>query len=569
VLSYAQPLNFEWSRQMGGESYDYAASVAVDNLGNVYTAGTFHGTADFDPGPAVFSLTPFGKEDVFISKLDSLGNFVWAKQLGGISYEFLGGLALDNEGNVYTTGGFTNTADFDPGAGTYNLSTASSGEKDIFISKIDVDGNFMWAKRIGDDNNDNGYAIALDQAGNVYTTGVFIQTADFDPGAGEFILTSPDGENGDAFVLKLTSTGDFVWAKQLGGGSYDYSVSIKVDKTNNVYSAGYFMGTVDFDPGPAQINKASKGMTDAYILKLDPSGNLVWALTLGGSDADAAQSLALDGMDNVVITGIFNETVDFDPGAAVFNLSGESDVFVLKLDAYGNFIWVTAFGGPNTWVNSIAIDVPGDIYLSGYIRSTTDFTVIQQSVTLTSEGESDVLIAKLDSNGNFVWVKNIGSALHDEGSGISVRSSGVFYVTGFFKSTVDFDPSDETFNLSAITPDKADIFLLKMNQHETVEIPDDEIIETPDDEVVGIPENAEYAVAAMYPNPTDGHLNVVAPPTTEIIKVTIINNVGELVFSGDFHGGSRAFDLSTLPAGVYFVKQQIGKMVSFEKVVKR
>jgi hypothetical protein len=164
-----------------------AQKVVTDSSGNVYTTGFFSGTVDFDPGAGTANLTSAGSDDSFISKLDSGGNYVWAKQLGGISAELAIGISVDSSGNVYTTGTFQGTADFDPGAGTANLTSA--GGDDSFISKLDSSGNYVWAKQLGSTGADVAYGVSVDSSGNVYTTGFFSGTVDFDPGAGTANLT--------------------------------------------------------------------------------------------------------------------------------------------------------------------------------------------------------------------------------------------------------------------------------------------------------------------------------------------------------------------------------------------
>ena len=183
---------------MGGTSLDEGWGIAVDGSGNVHTTGNFQDTADFDPGPGTSNLTSNGSSDVFVSKLDSNGNFVWAKNMGGGADHGLG-IEVDGSGNIHTTGIFNGTADFDPGPGSFNLT--SNGGRDVFVSKLDSDGNFVWAKSIGGAFADQVSGIALDGSGNVHTTGFFGSTADLDPGLGTFNLTS----NGsfDIFISKL------------------------------------------------------------------------------------------------------------------------------------------------------------------------------------------------------------------------------------------------------------------------------------------------------------------------------------------------------------------------------
>jgi len=198
----------------GGTDHSEARSVAVDSSGNVYTTGSFEGTVDFDPGAGTANLTSNGSYDVFVSKLDSSGNYVWTKQFGGTEYSRGYSVAVDSSGNVYTTGDFQGTFDFDPGAGTANL-TANDGT-DVFVSKLDSSGNHLWAKSCGGGvgggvDNDIGYSVAVDSSGNVYTTGVFQHTVDFDPGAGTTEFTSAGAR--DLFVSKLDSSGNYLWAK--------------------------------------------------------------------------------------------------------------------------------------------------------------------------------------------------------------------------------------------------------------------------------------------------------------------------------------------------------------------
>ncbi|MFC1737368.1 SBBP repeat-containing protein [Candidatus Hydrogenedentota bacterium] len=223
---------FIWARQLGGTSHDLGYSIAVDGSGNVYTTGCFSRTVDFDPGPGMHNLTSAGGGDIFVSKLDSSGAFVWAGQLGGTGSDLGLSIAVDGPGNVYATGWFEEIADFDPGAGTHNLNSA--GDFDIFVSKLDSTGAFVWAGQFGGTSEDSGWSIAVDGPGNVYTTGDFLDTVDFDPGASTYNLTSAGGA--DIFVSKLDSSGAFVWAGQLGGTGDDYGYSIAVDGPERIHN---------------------------------------------------------------------------------------------------------------------------------------------------------------------------------------------------------------------------------------------------------------------------------------------------------------------------------------------
>ena len=392
--------NFLWAKRLGGADFDHARSIAVDTSDNLYTVGDFSGTVDFDPGPGTFNLTSAIQEDVFVLKLDSTGTFVWAKRLGGSSHDSANAVTLDAGGNVYTVGLFSSTVDFDPGAGTFNLTAPLSSAANAFISKLDGAGNFVWAKQLGGSGDTYAVNVAVGASGNVYTVGWFEvdAPADFDPGPGTFNLT-PGGGEADPFVSKLDSAGNFVWAKQLGGTSAsDFAYGVAVDASDSAYAVGRFQGTGDFDPGPGTLNLTSAGIDDAFIAKLDAAGNSLWAKRLGGTDFDFAIGVAIDAGGNVYTAGGFSTTVDFDPGAGTFNLTsaGDLDVFVSKLDGSGNFVWARRLGGTAAEsAEAAAVGVGGNLYTVGYFGGTADFDPGVGTFNLTSAGLEDVFVSKL------------------------------------------------------------------------------------------------------------------------------------------------------------------------------
>lgn len=390
-------------------------------------------------------------------------NFNWSKAIGWEGSDRGHSISIDSSGNVYTTGFFNGTVDFDPGPGVANL-TGSGTTNDIFISKLNSNGDFVWAKAITGYYSCIGYDIVTDSSGNVYVTGFFWDTVDFDPGIGTANLTS----NGwsDIFLIKLTSSGNLLWAKSMGGTLYDNGYSLSVDSSGNVYITGYFQGTADFDPGPATINLTSNaGSLDIFICKLNSNGDFVWAKAIGGPEEDRGYSLATDSSGNVYTTGFFQDTVDFDPGAGVFNLINTSgyDIFVSKLDSNGNFVWAKGMGSTSGGEGlALSLDTSGNPYITGYFTGTVDFDPGAGTFNLTSEAPSqDIFISKLSSNGNFVWAKSLHGPLNENGYGISVDNSGNVYTTGFFQGTVDFDPGTGTFSLTSAGIN--DIFISKLS----------------------------------------------------------------------------------------------------------
>ena len=304
-----------------------------------------------------------------------------------------------------------------------------------------------------------GHGVTHDDSGNVYYTGYFSNTVDFDPGVGVYNLTAVGFA--DAFILKLDSSGHFVWAKSVActstgvAGNTCQAFSIAIDKTGNVVVGGFFYGTVDLDPGPGTYLLSSTVYTTSsgFLLKLDPAGNFIWAKQIYGQDA-AVYSVHVDDHNNILSTGHFNDTTDFDPGTGVYNLiatGGGEEIFVLKLDASGNFIWAKRMGGNyDDFGYGIATDHAGNVFTTGSFKDVADFDPGSGTYNLvTSYFYSQTFVSKLDSSGNFVWARQMGSHSDDDaGNGIAVDNAGNVYTTGFFYGTADFDPGSGIYNLA-------------------------------------------------------------------------------------------------------------------------
>ena len=466
VITTLNAQNFEWAKSFGGTSNDRGSSISTDASGNVYTTGKFVGTVDFDPGAGTAFLTSEGQYDIFVQKMDASGNFHWAKSFGGIDWDSGNSISVDASGNIYTTGSFIGTVDFDPGAGTAFLS--SEGQFDIFVQKMDSAGNYLWAKSFGGTELDFGSSIRNDSSGNVYTTGSFRVAVDFDPGTGIISLTSAGLS--DIFVQKMDASGNFLWAKSFGGTDFDYCPSITSDASGNVYTIGYFWGTVDFDPGAGTFSITSEGSSDIFVQKMDASGNFLWARSFHGTGWDVGFSISTNASGNIYSVGFFQETVDFDPGAGSNTLTsaGEHDIFVQKMDASGNFLWAKSFGGTNNDVGkSTTTDASGNVYTIGYFEETVDFDPGAGSTALTSEGGPDIFVQKMDASGNFLWAKSFGGIYDDDGYSISTDASGNVYTTGEFEGSIDFDPGAGTTTLTSAG--SSDIFVHKMSQCQPTE----------------------------------------------------------------------------------------------------
>lgn len=464
VTALAQPY-LHWAKEIGDVGTEEVRGVVTDASGNVYTTGYFYGTLDFDPGPGTTTLTAVGQSDIFLQKLDAAGNLLWVKSMGGADYDFGNAITIDATGNLYVTGAFQTTADFDPGAVTTNL--VSAGDYDVFVAKLDANGTLLWARGMGGANYSTASAITVDASGNVYTTGSFWSSGDFDPGAGTVTLTSAGIT--DVFLSKLDASGNYVWAKAMGGTGQDESYSLALDASGNVYTTGYFNGTVDFDPGAGTATRTAAGSADIFVSKLNTSGTYVWAKSFGGASDDMGQSITVDGSGNVYTVGKFQGTVDFDPGAGTVNRTsaGNTDLFTLKLDASGNYLWAHGMGDTGYDQGKVVtVDGSGNVYTTGIFSGTVDFDPGAGTFNLSSSGGTDMYIAKYSAAGNFLWAGAIGG-YNDSPSALVLDATGNLYVSGYFQGTGDFNPGTGVYTLTG--PGSTDIFLVKVS--ETIPLP--------------------------------------------------------------------------------------------------
>lgn len=375
--------------------------------------------------------------------------FEWAKQVEGVGG---GSIASDPAGNQVLTGSFSGTVDFDPGSGTLYLTSA--GEGDIFIQKLDGNGNLLWASSMGDIYNDSGGKVVTDASGNIYIIGSFKGTIDADPGPGVCWLIAPNKST--ALVLKLEPDGDLIWARQFGDGESGYSGpgSIAIDNNLNVITVGRFIGTIDFDPGPAVYNLSSSttdNVGDDFIHKMDASGNFTWVGQLKGKNFHYIHSVVSDGSGGIYYCGGFWGTVDFDPSVkGKYNLTaggGWMNSFIGKLTANGNFVWAKQIYSAESqnYSHSLALDPSEDLYVAGDFGGTCDFDPGSGVFNMTAAGGGDAHILKLNSSGGFLWAKQIGDGSAD----IKTDAGGNVYVSGGFANTSDFDPGNGTYLLTS------------------------------------------------------------------------------------------------------------------------
>lgn len=442
--------DFGFAVGIGGAGQDSATDVGVDAAGNAYVTGAFTGTVDFDRGPGVQSRTSRGGDDGFVAKYSPGGALLWVRTFGAGGADEGMALAVDGGGNVVVTGFFAGTVDFDPNAGTFNLT--SGGGQDAFALKLTPAGNLAWARSFRGGGSSGGTALTVDGAGRVYAVGMFDGTVDLDPGPG--VVTAGSAGGLDVYLAKLSASGAFVYGKKLGGSGTDYGNGVAVDGGGNVTLVGSFFNTIDLDPGAGVSRRTSAGNSDVFVTRLSGTGAFVRGGSVGGASADQAGDVQADAVGNVVVTGNFKGTADLDPGPGTTRLTsaGDSDAFVLKLSPSHALAWARRIGGAKRDRGTdLALDSAGNVFFTGHFAGTVDFDPLAGTSNLASaSGSSDAFVARLSAGGSLGWARRLGgSGNWDVGEGIALGPGASVYTIGNFTGSADFNPSSASFIVTA------------------------------------------------------------------------------------------------------------------------
>jgi hypothetical protein len=410
--------------------------------------------ADFDPGLAVVELTSVGGQDIFVQKLDTLGNFIWARSFGGPNddgsrpeappfwvYPTDLGLSInvDELENLVIVGTFTDSIDCDSGLGTFMLHSSDSTGYGVFVQKLDSDGDLIWAKRCA--SSGQGSASLVDDDSNIYITGWFYKPSDFDPSESEVLEITQVGLIGapDVFVQKLNPNGELLWVKAIGANGQDMAQSMIMDIDGNLIIGGSFEGTVDFDPGvDTFLLEEFSTNSEEFVLKLTGDGEFVWVK--GFAAKPLYSPLASDEQGNIYLARFYEFNMDVDPGPNEVLISG-GGMFVLKLNAEGEFGWVQVIEG-EVFPRDMA-EVDSKVYIVGSFTGLVDFNpgpdIEQYGATIGS------FLQSFDSSDNYLWsrvLETTGGS--DEARGIAVSNNNI-YCTGMRYNTagnfIDLSPT--------------------------------------------------------------------------------------------------------------------------------
>jgi hypothetical protein len=511
LTTKAQSPNWAWAQGVGNTDSDYGVSIVNDALGNLYVTGYFASSSILFGSTL---LTNSGSSDIFIAKYDALGNLLWAKSAGGSGTEYAESVATDSFGNVYVSGNFDSpTINF--GANTLT----NQGNTDMFIVKYDDQGNVLWAKRGGGTGNESARCTSTDAFGNVYVTGNFASPSII---FGTTTLSNSNSPLGDIYLVKYDAQGNLVWAKREGQVGDENVMSAAVDAFGNVYITGcYISSTITF--GATSLINTGGG--DVFLVKYDSSGNALWAKGFGGSTGiEIANAVAIDPLGNVCVTGYYESTNFMIDTITLLN-SGNRDIFVVKFDAAGNFVWIHGVGNTGLeQASSINVDTDGNVYITGLYVSPS---ISIGSTTIVNQGLWDIFLLKYDTNGNIIWSEGIGGFDNETGTDIAADVYGNIYITGWYSS-----PSITFGSIVLNNAGLGDIFIAKVDASLT------------DDKEQNA--NLEFK---FYPNPSTGIYCF--NDNRNIQSIEVFNMMGELILS---QGNAKQINLQAFPKGIYVAR---------------
>jgi len=541
----------QWGHQIPSLSDNKALDIAIDHSGNVITTGLFNGVVDFDPGAGVSNLNGTQSQNCFIYKLNTNGEYIWAKAFSGGTNHTGYVVDVDAYGNVYTSGVFNGNTDFDPGTDSTILQTPHDA---LFINKLDSNGQFVWVKEFGSNSTLNPYAsiksLQVSPEGMVYLTGDFLNTADFNPGTASHNLTS----NGlyDAYILKLNSLGNFVWVKQFSGLQGETCLALTLDDNQNIYSTGYFIGTTDFNPNAGVYNLTSNGATDIYINKLDSNGNFIWARQMGGIADDQGYSIALNVSGDLFTVGHFTSTVDFDPNTGSYPLTamGLGDAFIQKLSSC-----ISTTITPNVLnlppLSAICKDLVVDSPISTGNCGNTIIGTANTSFPITDTTISEIIWTFDDGNGNSItqnqtidWL-TIDTSLSINSGSIMANNANATYQWFQCYEGLSVIPGAINQSYEPINPG---YYAVEITQNGCVDTSACVLINN-----IGIEETNMEAFFKVYPNPTHGEFVLRFDNTEAIVELIITNVYGQIIAQERLNSiASKTFHLNQ-PSGIYFL----------------
>lgn len=455
-VSYSQiSPTLDWGFSLSATENQRYSKIIKDTNGDFLVFGNYNGTVDFNPN-GTSDIHSGTITNSFIQKVDNAGNVLWTKHLeaNGLMVQ-INDAFLDGNNNIFITGVFQGTVDFNPGIAVNNL---LADALDAFILKLDANGDFIFVKQITGDNGQYGLAITAGSNGEIYVAGRSNAFAtDYDPGPSTFIPVGIALEH--TYLLSLSPLGDFNWVKTIWANLI-IPEDIAIDSNGDIVLGGTFSGTGDFDPN-AGINNMQAFNNDGFLASYSSAGNFNWSRKIGGTVADALHSMQIVG-NEIYSCGKFGSTVDFGNSqtGSVVTASGSSDGFVLKTDLNGNFIKVLQIGGSETDIANALYVENNSLVVCGEFMNTVNFDPLNSNTSLTSTAmifSWNNFVLGLDTDLLFEWVGKVGSNGNDYLNDVTLSPTGPV-VVGEYVNNCDIDPSATNVTLTHLGLGDAMIF---------------------------------------------------------------------------------------------------------------
>ena len=426
-----------WSRRMGGGEAESGRAIAVAADGSVYVSGIFRDQVSFGDGKPLSA----NGVDGFLARLGADGKTLWARGMGGEGDDIADAVAIDPKGNGVVGGSFSKELALG------DATLQSKGSDDMFVAALDKDGRRLWGRRFGGPDSDGVDGIAVDRAGNIAVIGSYRSEMEV---ARDNLFSEGDV---DIVLIMLAPDGTPLWGRGWGSMGPDEGRAVAFDKDGNLMVLVEFSRSVDFGGGML----TSAGNRDLGVIKLDPSGKHVWSRRFGGQLDELAVSLAVDPAGSVVMTGSFDDVLDFGDGAPL-HTAGRSDVFVAKLGPDGGTLWAQKLGNTDEDIGAaVAADQYGNVYAAGWFWKQLEVA----GAAHKSMGKKDMFLAAFGPGGAPLWARTFGDSEDDYARGIAVDGAAL-YATGTFHKTVNLGGEDLTAAVSR-TPKipYGDVFVAK------------------------------------------------------------------------------------------------------------
>lgn len=597
-----------WAKQFKGTNLAIGNTILGDDLNEIYISGMFRGMVDFDPGPDTVSINSGNQDAGFLLKLTLDGEFMWVKKYGNI----INSLRRNVDGNLIAISSFRGSIDIDPGIGVTSL--VSNGGSDIAIVKLTSLGDLIWGHGIGGTDDDNGQSCDSDVDGNIYFTGSFQETVDFDPGPdstklsalGIFLFD-------DIFICKFNTSGEFIWVNGFGSSNYPESGNIiRVDRDQNLVVAGRFSGSVDFDPGPGIYQLNSGGGFGSFVCKYTAEGNYVWAKSFESPAEVITTDLDIDNSNFITCAGSFKVRADFNPfgNSYVLTTTGGSIeyAFVCNLNPDGKFRWAIPFESDvNANCNSIMYDQNHNLYTTGEFYKKADFNPGVDTLIFAVPGSflngylvklhtcdpttADIAITACNAytspSGKYTWTLTgiyQDSIYNKQGCDSIIMidlevlhtDTMVSYtpptLSASLSGNVTYQWLDCNNGYAIISGETSQSFTpLSSGSYAVALYPDDMCFDTSsciNVTLVGIPSFEKDLSVLLYPNPSSEEIHISIPEGTRLDLVVIRNLAGEIISQLYHPSNDNLLNCHSFAKGMYVAQFFTDdNRVSFQKFI--